>query len=163
MRSVNGVVIGLVVDVNDPEALGRIRVSFPWMAESEPRSTWARIAAPMSGPERGFFFLPEVDDEVLVAFEHGDLRFPYVLGSLWNGRQQPPHAEPSRRTIETVSGHVLEFEDAGGGERISLRFRGDTPSITLEAERITIAFGAGTSIELDAQGVKLIGPRIELN
>jgi uncharacterized protein involved in type VI secretion and phage assembly len=133
------------------------------MSAGEPQSNWARIAAPMSGPERGFFFLPEIDDEVLVAFEQGDLRFPYVLGFLWNGQQKPPHTEPTKRTIETVSGHILEFEDKGGSEKISLLFKGDKPSITLEQSKITITFDDGNKIELSASGVKVTGTKIELN
>ncbi|NJN18635.1 MAG: phage tail protein [Oscillochloris sp.] len=180
MRSISGVVIGLVVDVNDPESEGRVKLSFPWMSEGEPQSNWARIAAPMSGPERGFFFLPEIDDEVLVAFEQGDLRLPYVIGFLWNGEQKPPHSEPTRRTIHTVSGHRLEFEDKAGSEKISLLFKGAKPSITLQEEVIeivlndtssiklesgtlTIQFDGTTSIVLSAGGVKVSGAKIELN
>ena len=84
MERINGVVIGLVTDLSDPEGLGRIRVSFPWLGDNV-QSNWARIAAPMAGGERGVFFQPEIGDEALVAFEQGEVRSPYILGFLWNG------------------------------------------------------------------------------
>jgi uncharacterized protein involved in type VI secretion and phage assembly len=86
---IHGVVVGLVTNNQDPDGLGRVKVKFPWLSDVD-ESSWARIAAPMAGKQRGACFLPEVDDEVLVAFEHGDMRFPYVLGALWNGQDAPP-------------------------------------------------------------------------
>ena len=74
-----GVVVGLVTNNQDPDKLGRVKVRFPWLGDSD-ESAWARLATPMAGKDRGLYFLPEVDDEVLVVFEHGDLRFPYILG-----------------------------------------------------------------------------------
>ena len=68
---VSGVVVGVVTNNQDPEGMGRVKVKFPWLSD-EDESNWARVAAPMAGKERGFYFLPEVEDEVLVAFEHGD-------------------------------------------------------------------------------------------
>ena len=85
-----GVVVGIVTaNQGDPDGLGRVKVRFPWLA-SDAESAWARIATLMAGNKRGSFFLPEVEDEVLVAFEHGDLRYPYILGALWNGKDKPP-------------------------------------------------------------------------
>lgn len=124
MNRIPGVVIGLVNSLDDPEGLGRVQLTFPWMSESEPESNWARIAAPMAGPERGFQFMPEVGDEVLVAFEQGELRMPYVLGYLWNGEDRPPRDDPKLRTVKTVSGHVLEFDDTEGSEKITLQTQG---------------------------------------
>src|SRR2546426_9457473 len=83
-KKLYGVVAGIVTNNEDPDGLGRVKIRFPWLSEDN-ESWWARIAAPMAGKERGAYFLPEVDDEVLVAFEHGDVNFPYVLGALWNG------------------------------------------------------------------------------
>jgi uncharacterized protein involved in type VI secretion and phage assembly len=83
-----GVVVGLVTNNQDPDGLGRVKVKFPWLSDMA-ESFWARVASPMAGKQRGIYVLPEVDDEVLVAFEHGDVRRPYVLGSLWNGSDQP--------------------------------------------------------------------------
>jgi len=83
-----GVAIALVTNNKDPDGLGRVKVRLPWLSD-QAESDWARVATPMAGPSRGLYFLPEVGDEVLVAFEHGDVRRPYVLGALWNGSDQP--------------------------------------------------------------------------
>ena len=180
MSRIPGVVIGIVKSVDDPEGLGRVQLTFPWMSEGEPESNWARIAAPMAGPERGLQFMPEVDDEVLVAFEQGEMRLPYILGYLWNGQDKPPRDDPKLRTVQTVSGHVLEFDDTDGSEKISLLWKGDKPSITLETDSIaiklsdntfitmgssdiTIQFSSGNSIKLSSSGVKIEGTLIELN
>ncbi|ETX05496.1 MAG: hypothetical protein ETSY2_22635, partial [Candidatus Entotheonella gemina] len=88
---VYGMVVAGVTNNQDPEGLGRVKVKFPWLSDRD-ESHWARIAMPMAGPERGFYFLPEVDDEVLVAFEHGLIEWPYVLGALWNGKDTPPES-----------------------------------------------------------------------
>ena len=73
-----GVVVGIVTNNQDPDGMGRVKVRFPWLSATE-ESWWARIAVPMAGKDRGAYFLPEVDDEVLVAFEHGEVRSPYLL------------------------------------------------------------------------------------
>ena len=86
---IHGVVVGIITDNNDPEELGRVRVSFPWRGERD-QSRWARVATLMAGNDRGTFFLPEVEDEVLVAFDRGDMNHPYVIGTLWNGVDTPP-------------------------------------------------------------------------
>jgi uncharacterized protein involved in type VI secretion and phage assembly len=163
MRNINGVVVGVVIDVNDPESLGRVKLRFPWMSESEPQSNWARVAAPMSGGERGFLFPPEVDDEVLVAFDQGNLNFPYVIGFLWNARQPPPHTEPKKRTIKSVSGHTVELDDSDGSEKISVLFKGGQPSITIEQAAVTIRFSDACFIKLENAGVTVKGAKIQLN
>lgn len=123
-----GVVIGIVVDNVDPEGRYRIKVKYPWLMEAggpytdtpdaeDFVSSWARIATFMAGPDRGSFFLPEVDDEVLLAFEHGDIRYPYVVGSLWNGKDKTIHDNKAQsgtndyRTFRSRSGHVFTFLD----------------------------------------------------
>ena len=96
-RLVAGVAVGVVVEAQDPESRGRVKVRFPWLPSERGGKTsfWARVALPLAGAERTSFALPEVDDEVLVAFEHGDLRRPVVVGFLWDGRK-PPAEDPSR-------------------------------------------------------------------
>jgi uncharacterized protein involved in type VI secretion and phage assembly len=180
MRSINGVVIGIVKSLDDPDQLGRVQLSFPWMNESEPESNWARIAAPMSGGERGFWFMPEVGDEVLVAFEQGNLTHPYVVGFLWNGQAKPPQTDLKKRTLKTVSGHTIELDDTDGSEKISLLWKGDKPGITLEKTKITvmlndncqitleeskidIKLNSTTFITLDSSGVTVKGAQIKLN
>jgi uncharacterized protein involved in type VI secretion and phage assembly len=118
----NGIVIGVVTDLKDDDNLARVRVNFPHLGT---KSFHARLATPMAGPERGIFFKPEVGDEVLVGFLHGDIRFPYVLGSLWSTAHKHPaevgDAEKNDiRLIKTKSGHLLIFDDSSGGEKIAL-------------------------------------------
>ncbi len=119
----SSVVIGLVSSVDDPDKLGRVQVTFPWLSEDN-RSTWARLATLHAGPGRGSYFLPEVDDEVLVAFNHGDPRDPYIIGFLWNGVDTPPNRDiptPDVRRLRTKSGHQLDFDDRSQKERIHLK------------------------------------------
>jgi len=110
MSKVNGVVIGLVTNVQDPAQNGRIKVCFPWL-DDQHETDWIRIATMMGGNGRGSFFMPEVDDEVLVAFDHGDVRFPYVVGFMWNGRDTPPSPDPRLRVIRSVNGHEIGLYD----------------------------------------------------
>lgn len=131
-----GVVIGIVIDNKDPEGLYRVKVKFPWVKESSGSysdapdredfpSSWARIATLMAGADRGAYWLPEVDDEVLVAFEHGDLRRPFVLGALWSPVDKAVHdnqdGHNNFRTFFSRSGHVLQFVDEADKERIVIQ------------------------------------------
>jgi uncharacterized protein involved in type VI secretion and phage assembly len=136
-QAMRGVVIGLVTDVDDPQGLGRIRVEFPWLGEGF-KSNWARIANTLAGAERGTWFLPEVGDEALLAFEMDDFRRPYVLGFLWNGVDAPPSTEPSERIIKTVSGHKLTFNDASGSESITVEDGSGVNKIVLDKDGIRI-------------------------
>jgi uncharacterized protein involved in type VI secretion and phage assembly len=118
-----GVVIGVVTNNQDPDNMHRIKVKFPWLSD-DVESNWARVAAPMAGKGRGAYFLPEVDDEVLIAFEHGRVDHPFVIGSLWNGKDEAPESnsdgENNNRTIKSRSGHVLRFHDKSGSEKIEI-------------------------------------------
>jgi uncharacterized protein involved in type VI secretion and phage assembly len=113
-----GVGIGLVTQNKDPDGLCRVKVSFPWH-EKPSESYWARLAMPMAGDGRGTVFIPEVGDEVLVAFEREDLRFPYILGALWNGKDKPPLANDDgkndKRIIKSRKEHYLLFDDGVEG------------------------------------------------
>jgi uncharacterized protein involved in type VI secretion and phage assembly len=118
-----GVVVGIVTNNQDSGGMGRVRVKFPWLSDQN-ESWWARIATPMSGGNRGIYFLPEVNDEVLVAFEHGDVRSPYVVGSLWNGQDAPPttnsDGQNNIRLIHSRSGHLIRLDDTDGDEKIEV-------------------------------------------
>ena len=110
-EATSGVVIGKVIEVNDDQGLGRIKVSFPWL-DKDSESRWASVASIMAGPGRGAYFMPEIDDEVLVAFEQGDWDHPFVIGFLWNPVQKPPTRETHERMIRTVNGHTIRFVDS---------------------------------------------------
>ena len=106
----NGVVVGQVKSVDDKRGEGRILVEFPWM-EGRNQSYWAPSATLMSGGGRGAWFRPEKGDEVLVAFDHGDVNHPYIVGFLWNGVDRPPSNDPDLRLIEEgdlASGFILD-------------------------------------------------------
>lgn len=113
-----GVAIGLVTQNQDPDGLCRVKVRFPWH-EKPTESYWARLAMPMAGNERGMVFIPEVGDEVLVAFEREDLRFPHILGTLYNGKDKPPLANDDgkndKRIIQSRKKHYLLFDDGDRG------------------------------------------------
>lgn len=115
---VKGVAVAVVTQNQDDEGQCRVRVSYPW--HDKPRdSYWARLAVPMAGNERGLVMIPEVGDEVLVAFEREDLRFPYVLGALWNGEDAPPLANDDgnndKRILKSRKAHYLLFDDGSRG------------------------------------------------
>ena len=95
------------------ERQGRIQLQFPWLSEVH-RSAWAPVAAPMAGKKRGAFFMPELDDEVLVAFEHGDFDHPFIIGFLWNGVDTPPETNQKNRVIKTPGGHTCASRTATG-------------------------------------------------
>jgi uncharacterized protein involved in type VI secretion and phage assembly len=107
MSHVEGVVVGLVTQVR---ADGRVKVHFPWLDEGH-ETDWIRIATLMAGKDRGSFFMPEAEDEVLLAFEHGDARFPYVIGFLWNGVDNPPGRHVRDRVFKSKNGHSIRFLD----------------------------------------------------
>ena len=158
---IDGVATGIVVDITDPENLGRVKLIFPWLAEGKKgavhiqdneeraHSGWARLATLMAGKDRGTFIIPEVNDEVLVAFEHGLIDRPVVIGMLWNSEDRPPEKMKEKgkndiRSITTRSGHKIEFNDSE-----------DTPSILIvdktKHNRIFID-SKGKKMEIEAEG-----------
>lgn len=166
-QRMKGVVIGLVTDLEDPDGLGRIRVEYPWLSESN-ISNWARVAAQLAGPELGAFFQPEVGDEALVAFEMGDVHRPYILGYLWNGDNAPPSDDANLRMIQTVSGHKLIFDDTSGSETVTIEDANgnkivmDADGITIESASDVTIKGQNVSIEATAK-LTAIGKPIHLN
>jgi uncharacterized protein involved in type VI secretion and phage assembly len=163
-----GMVIGLVTNNQDPELMGRVKVRFPWLSDQD-ESNWARVLTPMAGNERGMFFLPEVDDEVLVAFEQGDVRFPFVLGALWNGQDKPPETnedgENNKRFIKSRSGHVIALDDKDGDEKIEIIDNSGKNKIIISTNdnSITISADADISIASNSGTLKLSGSGIEIN
>jgi uncharacterized protein involved in type VI secretion and phage assembly len=171
MKQQSGVVIALVKDLKDPDGQGRIRLEFPWLSDKN-QSAWAPLAVPLAGKKRGMFFMPEVGDEALVAFEHGDFDHPFIIGFLWNGVDVPPDKgiDTSVRRLWTVSGHVVDFDDRDGkqaivittqgGQRISMQDNSAAISISLKESghhidlketegTVTIATKNGQQIELN--------------
>lgn len=113
-----GVAIAIVTQNKDDEGQCRVKVRYPWHDRPN-ESYWARLAMPMAGKERGWVLIPEVGDEVVVAFEREDIRFAYVLGALWNGQAKPPLANDDgkndRRALVSRKKHKLLFDDGTRG------------------------------------------------
>lgn len=116
----------MVKDNKDPEHLGRVRVQFLWQQEQDDSqmTPWIRIAQPHGGGDKGFYFIPEVDEEVVVGFENGNAEKPYVIGTLYHGQAKPSDTwyndEDNIKAIRTRSGHTLEFHDTMGNEYIKI-------------------------------------------
>lgn len=153
-----GVAVALVSDIADPEGLGRVKVRLPW-AESGGYEVWARLCTFMGGNNRGSWFIPDVGDEVLVCFEHGDPRRPYVLGGLWNGNDPPPETmdgagENNKKVLRSRNGVKVTLDDSSGQERMVLETPGGQ-SVTLKdgPGTIEITDSNGNSIKLEPAGV----------
>lgn len=156
-----GVYSALVTDVQDPDGLGRVRLRLPWVTDDDGDAyeVWARIATLMAGNDRGTWFMPEPEDEVLVAFEGGCPWRPIVIGALWNGQDAPPEQMDSRNNIRAVtsrSGIRVAFDDTDGGVQFTLDTPGgqrivcaDTPA------RIDISDANGNQIVMEAAGITL--------
>jgi len=163
-----GVTLGVVTNNQDPEKLGRVKVKFPWLSD-EDESNWARVLTPMAGDDRGMFFLPEVDDEVLIAFEHGDVRFPFVLGALWNGQDKPPETnedgQNNVRFIKSRSGHLIRLDDTDGEEKIEIIDNSEKNSIVISTSdnSITISADSDITIASNSGKLKLSGSGIEID
>ncbi|HEU5407731.1 MAG TPA: phage baseplate assembly protein V [Nitrospira sp.] len=143
--------VGLVKSVEDPQNLGRVQVNFPWLSDDN-SSQWARVATLMAGSKRGSWFMPEVDDEVVVSFEHGDVQHPYIIGFVWNGRGKPPNdgIDTKVRRLRTVSGHVVEFDDRPGQERILIKSKaGHQIEMNDVPGRIHIETNGGQKVDMD--------------
>lgn len=148
---IKGVAIAVVTQNKDDENTCRVKVSYPW--HDKPRdSYWARLAMPMAGSARGMAFIPEVGDEVLVAFEREDLRFPYILGALWNGKDKPPLANTDgkndKRILTSRKKHHLLFDDGTTGVVELAHEKGRR--ITIDDNGITITDEHGNQVTIDS-------------
>ena len=151
---VYGVTLAQVTSLDDLKGLGRVQVSFPWLSSSV-NSAWARIATAWAGGSRGTYLLPEVGDEVVVAFRHGDLRHPYILGFVWSDTDRPPEFTPERerRELRSKTGHRIVFDDFTGLESLTFESQGGHEIVlddTAGAMKISITDSSDTlSIVLD--------------
>jgi uncharacterized protein involved in type VI secretion and phage assembly len=146
-----GVYPSLVSDIQDPDGQGRVKVVLPWSPDTgEARyEAWARMAAFMAGDNRGGWFIPDVDDEVLIAFEGGDPRRPYVIGGLWNGNDAPPARMDggglnTEKVLRSRNGVKVTLDDSDGQEKMVL----ETPG----GQKITLKDGPGAVEIIDSNG-----------
>jgi uncharacterized protein involved in type VI secretion and phage assembly len=165
-----GVVTGIVQDIQDPKKMGRVKVDFPWLAEDADRvitaegreekkahSYWARIAMLMAGSGRGTWFIPQVGDEVLVAFEHGELDRPFVIGTLWNKEDPPPEEMDGQgkndlRVIHSRSGHRIVINDSEDKPSILIVDQTGDNSVLIDSAENSIQIVAAEDISIEAGG-----------
>jgi uncharacterized protein involved in type VI secretion and phage assembly len=160
---IQGVIVGVVQDLDDPQKLGRVRVELPTLGGQ--LSAWARIATLMAGPDRGSLFRPEPLDEVLVAFNHGDVEQPFVIGALWNANDTPPEnggtSENHLRTLRSRSGSILRFDDTPGAEKVEIIASGEAhrvvidvagKKVSVEADEGDVIVNAGGNVKVEAGG-----------
>ncbi len=161
-------VIGIVTDNKDPSKLGRVKIKIPVLSEQD-TTFWCPIIMIGAGKNRGWFFIPEKDDEVLVMFEHGDLNRPLVVGALWNGKDKPPAKNPGGnpcRVIKSRAGSKITFDDEkeqlileDGAQKGRITFDAKADKIIIEALDGDVCFQApkgeltivARSIELTAK------------
>ncbi len=161
-----GVYTAIVTDNVDPSGLGRVKVRLPWSPDRDrgDYETWARLATLMAGPNRGSWFIPDIDDEVLLAFEGGDPRHPYVLGALWNGRDRPPeridrHGRNAIKTLRSRSGIAITLDDSARRESLTLETPGGQRLVLEDGgNAVTVEDGNGNRIRFDAGGVTVQSP-----
>ena len=145
-------VIPAVVTQNDDDHhLGRVKVRFPWM-DAEQESDWIHVASPSAGRQRGIFFVPEVDDLVLIAFAFGRLDRAYVIGSLWSTADKPPAEDRHRRTIRSASGHAITLDDTPDAGSISIVDSSGKNRIVLDAKTNTITLESDGELTIKAKG-----------
>jgi phage protein D len=158
--------VGIVTDNQDPQGWGRVKVKLPTLTE-EHASNWARVLGVGAGNNRGFDCLPEVNDEVLVGFEHGNIHRPYVIGGVWNGKDSPPEAiadtvesgKVRLRTFKTRMGHTLQFvEEDKGGSKAGVRVKtagGHTLYLNDSDRFVEIETQGGHQIKMDDRGLAI--------
>jgi uncharacterized protein involved in type VI secretion and phage assembly len=154
-----GVYVGQVVDNSDPDGQGRVRIKLPWSPDSgdSEYQVWARLATMMAGNNRGTWFIPDVDDEVLVAFNAGDPRHPYVVGTLWNGKDAPPEtmdANNQTKTIQSRNGVRVSLSDKDGQESLTLETPGGQKMVLKDGPgSVEIADSNGNSVKMELSGI----------
>ena len=156
-----GVYAALVVDNDDPEGQGRVRVRLPWSPDNDGSAyeAWARLATMMAGNNRGSWFIPDVDDEVLLSFEGGDTRRPYVIGMLWNGVDVPPErmdADNNLKTILSRTGIRITMDDTDGATKLTLSTPGGHSLIFDDSDlSITATDTTGNVIKMESSGISI--------
>lgn len=148
-----------VLDLVDPEGQGRVKIALPWAPDGEGQryEAWARMTTLFAGNDRGSWFMPELGDEVLVLFQGGDPRWPFIVGGLWNGQDKPPESASAANDLKVIksrNGLVITLDDQAGQERIQLETPGGC-KLTLKdgPGRVTLEDGNGNSVQLEPAGI----------
>ena len=145
-----------VVDNTDPEGLGRIKVNFPWQREGGEETPWIKMATPYAGADKGFYFIPEIGEEVLVGFENGDAEKPFVLSAGFNQKAKSgiDNADNNIKAVVTRSGHRIELNDTEGSESITITDKNNN-IILIETANNNISISAGENMTLNAKNIKI--------
>ena len=159
-----GVYPATVSDIkNDPDGLGRVKLTLPWAPDTGngKYEAWARVATLMGGNNRGSWFIPDTGDEVLIAFEGGDPRRPFVLGGLWNGKDRPPETmdgggKNQKKVLRSRNGVKVTLDDTDGKETLTLETPGGNKVKLVDGPgSIEISDSNGNSIKLQPSGITI--------
>jgi type VI secretion system secreted protein VgrG len=168
LQPISHVQSAIVTDNNDPDGLGRVKIKLAWSSDKD--TAWARIVFPDAGNGRGWYAMPEVGDEVLVCFEAGDPRCPFVLGFLYNGVDKPPLAAGAHldsnvvatKLYKTRNGNQITFTDKDGDEKIVVTQKGGDNTITLSLNPKSITIESKGDITIKGDKVKIEGSSVDL-
>lgn len=180
-KKIEGIVLGIVTNNKDEDKLGKVKIKFPWLDDGN-ESYSARVATFMAGKDSGAFFLPEVGDEVIVAFDHGDINHPYILGSLWNGQKKPPASNDDGKNnirkiksrsgheiifgddeegkkekveIRTKSGHTILLDDTSGQEKIEIKDKSGSNFIQIDSASNAISIESSAKLSIKAMTLEI--------
>jgi phage protein D/phage baseplate assembly protein gpV len=165
-----GLVVGVVTDNNDPDGTGRVKIKYPWLSQ-EHASDWARVVIPGGGVQRGMEYLPEVNDEVLVGFEQGDINYPYVIGGLWNAKDTPPSKNSEileggkviKRIIRSRTGHIVTLDDSDNEPSITITDNTNKNTIKFDSKnnKLTVHFEGDMLFEAPNGEIAIKGQTIK--
>jgi uncharacterized protein involved in type VI secretion and phage assembly len=168
-QPINGVVVAIVTDNNDPNNTARVKLKFPWLDDNY-ESDWARLAQLGAGPNSGALWIPEVNDEVLVAFEHGDIRRPYVVGQLYNGVDTPnlgsglfDNGKVKRRGFISRKGHQFIFFDDASKAGMAFISSDGKLKISLNETNSEIHIKSQGKIHVESQQDMILESQANLN
>lgn len=152
-----GVYPAIVTDLVDPDSKGRIQVKFPSFGQAgDTVRAWATLVTPYADADQGLEILPEVDSQVVVAFEAGDPARPYIVGACWNGRKALPEAAQAAnnlRTLKTRSGSMLQFDDTQGAAKVTVSMQSGHKLVLDDvSQEVTIQHSNGCKIVMNIAG-----------
>jgi phage protein D len=159
---IDGVVTAVVTNLKDPDNANKVKVNYPWLVDTlgtPVESGWARVAVIGGGKDRGVGFIPEVDDEVLVAFADGDINAPYVVAALWNGTDtaltglvNADKGTVVQRVVRSRTGHIIILDDTDGSENITIKDKSTNNSIVINSSDNTMTIKSKGNLTLQSEG-----------
>ena len=152
-----GVYPAIVINIVDPNSLGRIQVQFPWLGnDGVDVRAWATLCTPYADDDQGIEILPSVDTQVIVAFEAGELRRPYIVGACWNGRESLPEkamVANNKRLWKSRAKSLLEFDDTEGASVVTLSMDSGHRVVLSDAtDEVRVQHSNGCTIVMNAAG-----------